>query len=268
MLFFLLFAGFFSGITTVLFGFGGGFFTVPIVAYTLSHCSTCGGQQPMTVAVATSALVMLVTSLLAVLRRQRPDSRSLPGIGSLTLAIAVGAVPGAIAAQAAGSTVIRDGFVLYLGGTLMDCLLRPGFLRVTSVTPKMKGWPAWVGGIIGLLAAFLGVGGSVMTVPLLRRRGASMTQAAAVANLLTLPMALMATLTYLYPVLSAALSGNSVPQSPVDWQAGIMLIIGARIGMWGAGRFAAWLPDRLHAACYPWLLGLSMVAILCVPIRG
>ncbi|WP_420911403.1 TSUP family transporter [Tatumella saanichensis] len=146
MLFFLLFAGFFSGITTVLFGFSGGFFTVPIVAYTLSHGSTCGGQQPMTVAVATSALVMLVTSLLAVLRRQRPDSRSLPGIGSLTLAIAVGAVPGAIAAQAAGSTVIRDGFVLYLGGTLMDCLLRPGFLRVTSVTPKMKGWPAWVGG--------------------------------------------------------------------------------------------------------------------------
>ena len=35
-----------------------------------------------------------------------------------------------------------------------------------------------VGGVIGLIASFLGVGGSVMTVPLMRRRGVLMSEAA------------------------------------------------------------------------------------------
>ena len=52
------------------------------------------------------------------------------------------------------------------------------------------------GGIIGWVAALLGVGGSVMTVPLLRRRGSSMAEAAAIANILTLPLSFTATLTY------------------------------------------------------------------------
>lgn len=45
-----------------------------------------------------------------------------------------------------------------------------------------------------LNATFLGVGGSVMTVPLLRRCGLSMSQATSMTNPLSVPVALAGTL--------------------------------------------------------------------------
>jgi uncharacterized membrane protein YfcA len=54
------------------------------------------------------------------------------------------------------------------------------------------------GGVgIGAIATFLGVGGSVMTVPLLRRCGLSMSQATSMANPLSLPVAVAGTVTYM-----------------------------------------------------------------------
>ncbi|MGH8918004.1 MAG: TSUP family transporter, partial [Actinomycetes bacterium] len=53
----ILFAfGCLSGVTTVLFGFGGGFVTVPVIA------AVAGGGDALHVAVATSAVVMAVNS--------------------------------------------------------------------------------------------------------------------------------------------------------------------------------------------------------------
>lgn len=102
MLFFLGLAGVISGITTVMFGFGGGFFTVPLLAYTLTLTASPGSEQAataMNVAVATSALVMLASSLLATLRREGRQIAALRGLWPLALMIAIGAIPGALAAR-------------------------------------------------------------------------------------------------------------------------------------------------------------------------
>ncbi|MGW9211440.1 TSUP family transporter [Embleya sp. NPDC055664] len=55
---------------------------------------------------------------------------------------------------------------------------------------------------IGAVAACRGVGGSVMTVPLLRRRGLPMADAAAMANPLSLPVAMVASIVYASPTAS------------------------------------------------------------------
>ncbi|WP_348234543.1 TSUP family transporter, partial [Salmonella enterica] len=69
---------------------------------------------------------------------------------------------------------IRWIFIGYLFITILDCYFRPGLMAprkaIQKVTNKKE---ALTGTIIGIIAAFLGVGGSVMTVPLLRRRGMS-----------------------------------------------------------------------------------------------
>lgn len=267
MLLFLCLAGVISGITTVMFGFGGGFFTVPLLAYTLTLTASPGSEQAataMNVAVATSALVMLASSLLATLRREGRQIAALRGLWPLALMIAIGAIPGALAARGADSDFIRYGFVVYLGITLLDCLLRPGFMQSTSSTLRPLSSLSAGGLVIGAVAAFLGVGGSVMTVPLLRRRGASMVQAAAIANALTLPMALSATLTYMLP----PLFHGSTAANNIDLPAAMALIIGAFVGMKIAGRGFSRLPDRIHVRLYPCLLGLVLVAILWLPVRG
>src|SRR5690606_27574584 len=112
--------------------------------------------------------------------------------------IALGASFGAIAAINLEGHWLRWAFIAYLALTIVDALLRPGFVQEAPslVQPMGRAGSALAGTAIGCLAALLGVGGSVMTVPLMRRRGASMTTATAMANPLTLPMALSGTLVY------------------------------------------------------------------------
>lgn len=272
MILFLTIAGVVSGVTTVLFGFGGGFITVPLlvsVLVTQQLPAEGQGGEVMQIAVATSAAVMLFSSLIASLRQRRLLKQLSTVLKPLWLMIAAGGIGGAVAAQFSGGQWIRAGFVAYLLLTLLDCLFRPGFLRTAPVGDEgirpLK-HSALVGLIIGVVAAFLGVGGSVMTVPLMRRRGATMVQAAALANPLTLPMALTATLTY-----AIASLYRPEPSAPgfvgyLDIQAAVILMAASFVGMWLAGYVAAWVPDKLHASLYPWLLSLVLGVMILLPV--
>lgn len=63
-------AGFLTGITTILFGFGGGFVVVPFVY----HLISVSGEQPgqaMHIAVATSTAVMILNASYATLTNWR-----------------------------------------------------------------------------------------------------------------------------------------------------------------------------------------------------
>ena len=90
----------------------------------------------------------------------------------------------------------------------------------------------------------LGVGGSVMTVPLMRRRGASMTAATAAANPLSLPMAVVGSATY------ALLAWNDAPLGAwhagcIDLRACLVLVVGSWLGIRLASRWIGKIPDRL-----------------------
>ena len=71
----LVLIGCFVGLTTVLFGFGGGFVTVPII--TLVDADL--GQDTARVAAATSALVMLVNAIVATVSTKRSTFAHLKG---------------------------------------------------------------------------------------------------------------------------------------------------------------------------------------------
>lgn len=57
----VLFTGFLTGMTTILFGFGGGFVVVPFVYHVVS-ASGNHADQAMHIAVATSAAVMILNA--------------------------------------------------------------------------------------------------------------------------------------------------------------------------------------------------------------
>jgi uncharacterized membrane protein YfcA len=118
------------------------------------------------------------------------------------------------------------------------------------------------GGVgIGTIATFLGVGGSVMTVPLLRRCGLSMSRATSMANPLSLPVAVAGTLTYM------AMAGfTEFDLGPwfigyVDVLAFAVLTAGSMLGIRLATPWIGRIPDRMHARVYIGLLVLVMLSL-------
>ncbi|MGW8350989.1 sulfite exporter TauE/SafE family protein [Streptomyces wedmorensis] len=123
--------------------------------------------------------------------------------------------------------------------------------------------PATAGLPIGAVAAFLGVGGSVMTVPALRRAGHPMGLATALANPLTLAIALPAVLVSLAgsPPL-AATTAHSDLVGLVDPYAAAALLLGALPVIALLRRRPPRIPDRAHAWSYIALLAVVALAIL------
>jgi uncharacterized membrane protein YfcA len=262
----VLFGGL-SGMTTVLFGFGGGFVVVPVLYGVLK--SGAGGllaeQAAMHIAVATSTCVMIVNAALSTRRSARAGTLFTAWLWPLGGFIGVGSLLGAMAAGVVSGTVLRVGFVLYLAITIADCLFRRGFIVPTTdgeLTSPSR-WMTGFGGIvIGVIATFLGVGGSVMTVPLLRRRGLSMTQATAMANPLSLPVAMVGTAVYMLAGKSSATGLGAGHVGYVDVIAFAVLTIGAWFGMRLATRWVGRIPDQLHARVYIGLLVLVLLSML------
>ena len=259
----LVFVGALVGLTTVLFGFGGGFVTVPII--TLVHADL--GSDTARVAAATSALVMLVNAVVSTVSTKRETLAHLAGRWWLFILLAAGGAFGAFCAKFAPETLLKWGFVIYIAVTAIDLLARPGFFRRGG--PKIRsnarvpggaavgaddnlrdggsGIAALFGFPIGGLASFLGVGGSVMTVPMMRRSGATMTVATTLANPLTLVIMLPAVLVTITTHASIAVPGMV---GSVDLRSALSLLIGAIPLIVLLRRRVPRIPEILHAWGY------------------
>ena len=272
----LLGIGLLTGVTTVLFGFGGGFVAVPVVVW----ADAALGADAMRVATATSTLVMVVNAGFATAVTPRRVLRALRGSGRLLLLLAAGAVAGALGTRVAPPAPVRWAFVTYVALTVVDLLLRPGFRSPrtadSSRSPDSsraadaadaggpRPLPAVFGAPIGALAAFLGVGGSVLTVPAMRRAGHTMHAATALANPLTLAIALPA---------AAVSLGGSAPLSGADAHIPLLglidpvaagaLLLGALPVIAVLRRRPPRIPDRVYAWAYIGLL--ATVAVAMVP---
>lgn len=255
--------GLLTGVTTVLFGFGGGFVAVPVVVWVDATL----GADAMRVATATSALVMVVNAGFATAVTPRRVLLALRGSGPLLLLLAVGASAGSLATRFTPAGPARWAFVAYIVLTIADLLLRPGFLRprtrAEAASEAPRPLPAVLGAPVGAVAAFLGVGGSVMTVPAMRRAGHTMHVATALANPLTLAIALPAT--------ALSLGGAAVPAAAdahvhlvglIDLRAASALLLGALPVIAVLRRRPPRIPDRTYAWAYTGLLATVTVAML------
>lgn len=258
-----------TGITTVLFGFGGGFVVVPLLYRLLSQLNAADsaiGRSAMQIAVATSTCVMIFGALLATLRHQRAGTLDWSQLRPLLGFIGAGAVAGALAAATVHGEELRWAFAAYLALTILDCWLRPGFL---SQPAEGRAAPSSIatalsGLVIGWVAAFLGVGGSVMTVPLMRRRGIAMGRATAMANPLSLPVALAGTATYAVLSTGPAPSFGAWYLGNVDLRAAAVLVVGTWIGIRVASPWIGRIPDRVHARIY---LGLLVIVLMAIAVH-
>jgi uncharacterized membrane protein YfcA len=263
----LVIAGCIAGVTTLLFGFGGGFVVVPLLYQFISHLSepgTLAAQSAMHIAVATSTCVMIFGALLATNRHHRAGSLDWSHIRPMLPFIACGAMLGALTATAMQGAWLRWAFAAYLTLTILDGCLRPGFLNQTGSgqirSPSAA--TALAGLLVGWVAALLGVGGSVITVPLMRRRGFSMTDATAMANPLSLLVAFAGTATYVVIALVGMPSQGAWHVGYVDLRAWAALVLGSWAGIHLASPWIGHIPDRVHAKVYLGLLSVVLAVMV------
>ncbi len=257
----LVLIGALTGLTTVLFGFGGGFVTVPVIVWADAAIGSAAG----TVAVATSAIVMVVNAAVATAATPRPILARLRSRGSLLGLLAMGGLSGAVLALAVPVEVSSWGFVVYVAVTIIDVLARPGFLRSAGTADDDVSRPAiptTLGAPIGTIASFLGVGGSVLTVPLLRRNGLPMGQAVALANPLTLAISIPAAVVFLAARHAGDIHGAVFVVGIVDLGAAALLLAGAVPIIVVLRRHPPSIPDRVHAWVYIGLLAVVLTAML------
>ncbi|CAM3612223.1 sulfite exporter TauE/SafE family protein [Tsukamurella ocularis] len=257
----LVLVGVASGVTTALFGFGGGFVAVPVLVW----ADAALGDDATRVAVATSSVLMVVAAAVATASTPRAVVAELRGSRRLLGLLAVGGVLGAVAARHVPGDAIAVGFVAYLLLTIVAVTVRPGFLEegVDGARPIGPG----AGIPIGSVAAFLGVGGSVVTVPLMRRNGHRMAVATALANPLTLAVALPATAVFLLCSGGRPAGAGAGFVGAVDLRAAAALLVGSLPVIVLLRRRGPRLSDRAHARWYVGLLVVVTVAMTASLLR-
>lgn len=254
----ILAVGFGAGITTILFGFGGGFVVVPFVYYLLSQQPQLG-HEAMHVAVATSTAVMILTASYASYSNWRSGNILKETITPLIYFIAIGAALGAAFSVALADQTVRLLFIIYMVITIADCLFRRGFLQQPDAK-AMRPTTLFLGGpVIGIVATALGVGGSVMTVPLLRRHGYAMKHCVSAANPLSIPVALIGAGAY-------AFLGQGKIDAPfylgyINLYILSLLFVAGLVGIVFAKTCLPKINDALHAKIYVALLFLVLIAI-------
>lgn len=254
-------AGLITGMTTVLFGFGGGFVVVPFV-YQLFLRQPSLADHALHCAVATSTAVMVFNAGWATYKHYRAGNLSASLLLPLCSFIGGGAVIGSLLAGRLHEETVRVLFILYMLITISDCLFSRRFLK-ESAQRELSPLTRKVGGVvIGVVAALLGVGGSVMTVPLLRRHGYSMKACVAMANALSLPVALCATLIYALSDWGTIPGGGFVGDIHLPTLA--ILVVTGWCGMVISQRYLPKIADLWHARIYVLLLIVVLIAMIAV----
>src|SRR5262245_18766363 len=219
----------------------------------------------MQIGVATSTAVMIVGTIYATLKHHLKGNIDWPSIFPMALYIAAGAALGADAAARMPGDLLRVLFIVYVVGVIADCVLRKGFIADESghhFRRLGRAPEAGLGVVIGAIASLLGVGGSVMTVPLMRRHGARMEAASALANPLSFPVAVVGTLTYVVAAWHHGIDLGPGYLGFVHLQAFAILSVCQIAGVELAQRAFPKMPDRVHAYTYVALLVLVVIIML------
>lgn len=254
----LVLSGLAAGTFGAMLGLGGGILIVPIL--------TLGFGVPLTAAVGTSLVCVIATSTGAAavnVRAGRADVRLGITLGAATV---VGAASGGILAGLLAERVLAGLFaalLAYTGAMMLRNLLRPPIERhpdnepdptapdgARAPTYRTHRLPlAWGGSLVaGHASGLLGVGGGIVSVPLIRLvMGAPMRVAVATSN-------------FMIGITAAAGAAAYLFRGEIDPRVAAPVVIGVTLGA-GLG---AGVAARLRPA---WLTGLFVLVVAYVAVR-
>ncbi|NAO99014.1 TSUP family transporter [Halomonas sp. MG34] len=247
-----------AGTMAGVFGVGGGLIIVPVLVFAFG-LQNISSEIAMHLAIGTSLATILVTGSSSTLGHYRRGSIHRGWLTALLPGLMLGSIAGAFIADNLSGTALGTMFGIFV--------LLIAAKMVFGLTPKPgSASPGkWImtlaGGVIGAVSALFGIGGGAMTVPLLSRCGASMTQAVGTAAAVGLPIALVGALAFIVvgwgnPLLPAWTTGF------VMWPAFFSIVVTsvpfARLGV----KLAHVLPAHVLRLSFALLLAVVGVRFL------
>jgi uncharacterized membrane protein YfcA len=254
--------GLFSGITTVVFGFGGGFIVVPVVYQFVMATEPQNTGDFMLIAVATSASLMIFNSCFATLRNYKLNILDKGLLVPLIFYVGIGAVIGAYTSTIIPDVVLRILFICYILSVIVGSFSRGGLSRKVEFNGPLTAWPARIIGVsVGIVASMLGVGGSMMIVPILRKRGYSMQNCVVAASALAIPVAIVGTCVYLVLGSMSKNHGSSYV-GYVNVEIFAILSVFGFLGILFAKKYFTKIRDDIHAKIYMTLLVIVLIMVI------
>lgn len=231
----LIVMGGLAGVMAGLLGIGGGALIVPVLVMVFETQHVNPGVI-MQAALGTSMATIVFTAVSSVLAHQRRSAVNWSIFKSITPGIVVGSLLGASIAHVLADRTLRIMFVVFM--LLLALQMSRGTMATSAHRRSLPG-PAGVsavGGVIGLLSAFFGIGGGSMSVPFMTWYGVPARQAIATSAAIGFPIALSAAVGYIV----AGWNAEGLP----PWSVGYV-VLPAFAGIVAASMLAAPLGARL-----------------------
>ena len=191
--FILLLVGSISGIVAGILGIGGGILIVPVIVYLLQHQST-QLLHLQHIAVGTSFAIMIFTGISNARAQHRHHNIDWSMFRKIIGGIVLGTLIGSLFAAQLSEKVLRIFFIIFLYAMAIKMWMQPPMPDAHQTSQKLI---FSVGTGIGLLSSWLGIGGGMMTVPFLNYCGVNLHKSIGTSALVTLPLAIAGTLSYL-----------------------------------------------------------------------
>lgn len=223
--------GLISGFMAGLLGIGGGIVIVPALVYSLPGMGVTGPDITR-IAVATSLAVIIPTAISSSMSHARKDAVNWQAMFRLAPGVVAGSLAGAAILSLIGADLamaIFAVFALYAAWDMASLRARSAPLEHAKPLPSLASFTVKGGGI-GLLSALVGVGGGILSVPVLAAY-LPMRSAVGTGAALGLPLSIAAASGYVLmtpPAGCPACVGYIFPQV-VIW-AGIAAAFSAPLG--------------------------------------
>lgn len=193
--------GLIAGVLAGLLGVGGGIVIVPM----LEFCFTLQGIDNgvlMHMALGTSLASIMFTSVSSFMAHHRRGAVDWSIVRRITVGILVGTFLGTFVAARMSTTFLKVFFCifLYLVATQMLLGKKPRASRELPGPSGMLG----MGGLIGVVSSFVGIGGGTLSVPFMLFCNVEAHRAVGTSAAIGLPIALAGALGYLFNGWSAA----------------------------------------------------------------
>lgn len=186
-----LFVGFFAG----LLGIGGGTLLVPLMVF-LFTAQDFPVERILHLAIGTSLASIVFTSLSSIRAHHTRGAILWPTVRQSALFLVIGTFSGSFFAESLNPAVLAALFVLFAGYASAQLILdlKP---KPTRNLPKSIGM-AVGSGFIGVISSLVGIGGGVITIPLMVMHNIPMRNAIGTSAALGLPIALAGSLGYIW----------------------------------------------------------------------
>lgn len=188
-----------AGLLAGMFGIGGGALIVPALIFTLNHF-TVNSVWTNHIAIATSLATIIGTSLSSSWMHNKNHNIEWSILKRMVLGCIIGTIGGSYITPLIPGVWLKWIFVIfmiYVGSQFVFKTRQVAHNHATKVVKLNTSIYIAMGGVIGLFAALVGVGGGVLVVPFLKKCGIGMRKAIGTSAAFTLPVAIAGTIGYI-----------------------------------------------------------------------